>query len=246
MKISPEMLPNLVEKHRLNVSNAVNNYYKSTVAYGPLKGLKFVNDYSWSVGDRGAMILGLYEQEILNILSSIQPQRKNFINIGPADGYYGVGVLVDELFKKSYCFEISEKGRAIIKKNAALNNVIEKIFIKGEAKKDFYKDIPSEDLIDSVLLMDIEGGEFELANRTMFESLHKAIILIEIQDSEKKINLLIKNSQNTHKFKKIVTSNRDLSSYHVLKNMNDTDRWLLCSEGRPCLMSWFRFDPIEK
>ena len=240
----------LVEKHRLNISNGISKYHKNTVAYGPFKGLKLVNDTSWSAADRGTMILGLYEQEILNTLISIKPHRKNFINIGAADGYYGIGVLVNQLFEKSYCFELSEKGRKIIKRNATLNNVIERIFIKGEAKNDFFKDIPNEDLNDSVLLVDIEGDEFELINRALFEFLHKTIILIEIhdwiKDSDQKINLLIKESQNTHKLKKITTSDRNLSVYRELKNMNDTDRWILCSEGRPRLMSWFRFDPIEK
>ena len=80
--------------------------------------------------------------------------------------------------------------------------------------------------------------------------MQNAIILVEIhdwiKDSEKKINTLINDSKNTHKLKKIVTSGRDLSPYRELKNMNDTDRWILCSEGRPRLMSWFRFDPIKK
>ena len=37
------------------------------------------------------------------------------------------------------------------------------------AKNDFFKDVPNEDLNDSVLLVDIEGGEFELINRALFE-----------------------------------------------------------------------------
>ena len=92
--------------------------------------------------------------------------------------------------------------------------------------------------------------KISVQNETALEFLHKTIILIEIhdwiKDSDQKINLLIKESQNTHKLKKITTSDRNLSVYRELKNMNDTDRWILCSEGRPRLMSWFRFDPIEK
>ena len=36
---------------------------------------------------------------------------------------------------------------------------------------------------------------------------------------------------------------RDLSWIPELDAMNDSDRWLICSEGRPKLMSWLIFAP---
>jgi hypothetical protein len=39
------------------------------------------------------------------------------------------------------------------------------------------------------------------------------------------------------------TSARDLSKFQELHELSDIDRWLLCSESRPCLMTWMRFDP---
>ena len=36
----------------------------------------------------------------------------------------------------------------------------------------------------------------------------------------------------------------DLSEFEELKEWSDTDRWLVCSEGRPKLMTWWRLDPL--
>jgi hypothetical protein len=47
-------------------------------------------------------------------------------------------------FKKSYSFEISAKGRKIIRSNAILNKVYPKVSIFGEATKYFYKEIPKK------------------------------------------------------------------------------------------------------
>ena len=52
------------------------------------------------------------------------------------------------------------------------------------------------------------------------------------------------DSDDTHTITALVTGARDLSQFRELRMMSDTDRWLLCSEGRPRLMSWLRFDPI--
>ena len=36
---------------------------------------------------------------------------------------------------------------------------------------------------------------------------------------------------------------RDLSNIPELQKFSDSDRWLMCSEGRGELMSWLRLDP---
>ena len=79
------------------------SYSNATVAYGPFKGLKFSSDAWWG-RERASMILGLYEQEVLESLTNIPKKYKSFIDLGAADGYYGIGVLVNNLFENSICF----------------------------------------------------------------------------------------------------------------------------------------------
>ena len=246
----PEIASNIISSHRARIQNLVANFHQQTIAYGPFKGFKFDPASSWGE-DRGSMILGIYEQEILESLEQISSRFKTFIDLGAADGYYGIGVLVNTIFSKSYCFEISENGREVIAKNAALNNVIDKVVIKGEARKDFYEGIPSEDLKSSVLLVDIEGGEFDLLDKNTFAAFSHSIIFIELhhqffEDGENKLSKLIADAKDTHLIDVLTMSNRNLSKFDELNTLNDTDRWMLCSEGRPFMMKWLRLDPIEK
>ncbi len=51
------------------------------------------------------------------------------------------------------------------------------------------------------------------------------------------------DAKNFHKVSTITTSSRDLSRFPELRNYEDSDRWLIASEGRPRLMTWLRLDP---
>lgn len=237
-----------IGKRRAELSREIAKLFDSTVRYGPFRGLKLISDSSWNIADRAAMLFGLYEQEVLNSLQSIPSIYKIFIDLGAADGYYGVGVLVNKMFEKTYCFETSEKGREIIKRNAALNGVADSIVILGAANKDFHKEVSQSDLTQAVLLIDIEGGEFALLNKRSFQTFSNSIIFIElhdwVDDAERKILRLKDDAQETHKISVLWTSSRDLSVFDELKMYNDTDRWLICSESRLRLQSWLRLDPI--
>ena len=172
------------------------------------------------------------------------------MDLGAADGYYGIGVLVNGLFDYSYCFEVSEIGRKVINKNAEINGVAEKVSINGIAEMDFYKNLPKDQLSKSVLFVDIEGGEFDLFDKKLFEVFKESIIFIEIhddffEDGKAKIEKIIDDASQYFDITTLTTSNRDLSKFSELKNFSDNDRWLICSEGRRRLMTWFRFDPKE-
>jgi hypothetical protein len=79
------------------------------------------------------MICGLYEKEVLDALSSRPETHKTLIDLGAADGYYGVGSLVNGLFDTSYCYEISEVGQKIIAANARRNGVADRVTVLGIA-----------------------------------------------------------------------------------------------------------------
>jgi len=236
-------------RRRLILSQQLDKSFDSVVRYGPLKGFKFAENTWWGEADRGPMLLGLYELEVLDSLKDIPSKYDTFINLGAADGYYGVGVLVGNLFSKSICYEINEVGRETIKENARLNGVSEKVEIRGVANKDFYRNMDKSILDNSVLLVDIEGGEFEIVNKETFGAFRKSIIIIELHefwclsDGKRELEKMLNDSQSTHHITEFRSGSRDPASFQELKKYSDTDRWLICSEGRPKVMRWWRFDP---
>ena len=118
-------------ERRLKIAEYLNTHFNSTIAYGPLKGFQFDQRSWWNKKDRAGMLLGLYEQEVLTCLWQTSGTHRTFVDLGAADGYYGVGVLVNNLFAESYCFEIAENGREVIEANARLNQVLHRVHIHG-------------------------------------------------------------------------------------------------------------------
>ena len=65
------------------------------VKYGPFQGLSLNSKTGWGKSDLGAQCLGLYEKEILDDIGSQEKGKyQTFIDIGAADGYYAVGMLL--------------------------------------------------------------------------------------------------------------------------------------------------------
>lgn len=239
---------NIFQK-RLFLSNKLNKEFNGVIRYGPFKGFKFVDKSWWGPTDRANMLLGLYEQEVLKSLQTTPKKYKTFIDLGAANGYYGIGVLVGGIFEKSYCYEISLDGQRTIEQNAKLNNVFDKVKIRGTANKDFYKDLDGNEIDQSVLFVDIEGGEFELFDKNIFKVFSQSIIYIELHDwffvdGNEKLKKLEEDARNYFNIKKLTTTSRDLSVFEELNEMSDTDRWLICSEGRGRRMTWWKLEPF--
>jgi hypothetical protein len=196
------------------------------------------------------MLLGLYEKEVLEDLRQSAGKHRIFVDLGAADGYYGVGVLVSNMFQTSYCFEISADGQKAIISNAELNGVSDRIVVKGIATKDFYKNFTPDELCSCIILVDIEGAEFDLFDEDTFRAFAKATIIIEIHDflvtnGNEQLQRLKEIGCRTHQLREIITGCRDLSKFTEVREFSDYDRWLICSERRRQPQTWLRFDPIE-
>ena len=236
-------------KRKLQLSDFFSIYSGYKILYGPFKGFQFTRQSSWSSGDRASMIFGLYELDILRELSDVPKNYRYLINLGAADGYYSIGALSVGLFDRSYSFEISTVGQKIIKQVSELNLVANKSVCFGAADRNFYSLIPSEHLDLSVVLVDIEGGEFDIFYAETFLSMRNSIFIIELHEfysnsREKTEDLILKASQ-THEFRFIYPSAKNPSQFPELASIPDDDRWIICSEGRPEVMRWLRFDPIK-
>jgi Methyltransferase FkbM domain len=238
-----------IKRKKRLLAERFDRQFNSIVAYGPFKGLKLPAYSWWGKSDRAAMLFGFYEQEVQAALFNKPAQYDTFIDIGAADGYYALGAVVSGQFKKSICYESSEKGRLVIAENARLNNVEHLVEINGMATREVLKEFCDDGRMNSVILVDIEGGEFDLFDDALLERIKKNILIIEIHDflfpdgDEKRMEFQ-RLLEKHFKVSVFSTSKRDLSPYAELWKLADTDRWLLCSENRPVLMSWIRLDPL--
>lgn len=247
-RLTGKTLADPISKTQLRISKYLFKLFDGQVKYGPFQGLRMTWDSSWGSNSRCTMLLGIYESELLTVLKRVSKHYRYFIDIGAADGYYAVGVLVGNLFEKTYCFEASVKGRKIIERNANLNDVSERISISGPAVGDFFNQIQPEVRSNAVLLIDIEGGEFEMLSSQFFEAFNSSVILVEIHDwmvsdSELKLENLKLQAQDYFEIKELKTAERNPGAFKELVNMTDSERWIACSEGRDKLQSWWLLIP---
>lgn len=243
-------LSSLVLNHRLQLSLHVLQACGWKVISGPFKGLKFPPPVGgWSNVDLGGMALGIYEKEVLDVISGLSEPVELFINLGAADGYYAVGMLSAGLAKHAVCFESDINAHKNILALAQLNNVSERVSLRGTAADNFLADVHCDQNSKNLLLSDIEGGEFQIFHsEALFDQLRNFTILIEVHspypECLQKASRIITASQKTHSYKWLTTTSRDLSNFSILDSLDDTNRWLLCSEGRPYRMSWLYLQPL--
>ena len=242
-------LDGYIYERRMELAARIDQVHNSTIQHGPFRGMLLSQGDWWGKIDRPSMIYGFYEQEVLESLTSSKEKFKTLIDVGAADGYYAIGGILSGTFQRSVCYEIAKEGQNQIKKNAELNNVYKNIEIRGEAKRNFYDDFTPEELTSSLILMDIEGVEFDIfSKREDFLKLQNSTLIIEshalyFNDGEAKQQHLINLAKEFFDVTELKTGPRDFSIFPDLQKYSDSDRWLMCSEGRGELMSWLRLDP---
>lgn len=237
-----------IRKRRRYLNFKYDQLFGSQVKYGIFTGLQLSRSPNWSGSDRASMLFGLYEQEILNELFQRPSSHTKFINLGAADGYYAIGAIKSRLFEEAIAYEINEDAQLEIVNTARLNGVEHKIKVFGKADKSSIFSIAEEYFNQSFILIDIEGAEFDLLDNDVIDKISKSHAIIEIHDfmvdnGDKKLADLKMRLENRFHIKEIKMSTRDLSPFKELEKLPDIDRWLICAERRPCLMTWFRLTP---
>ena len=238
-----------VQQRQERISLECYDLLKGQVSFGPFKGLKLNKDTWWGKLDLGSMLLGLYEKEILDIISNIkQDEYSNFIDIGAADGYYACGILNSKKIKNAICFEQSQKGQEVIHQNWINNGSLGSLTIYGEANLQSLERLSQEDVQNALVLIDIEGFEFELLTTEVLAVLKNCTIIIEIHnwadDFINKYRTLLMNAAKHFKIEPLKPIDRSCFNYPELRHFTDDNRALLISERRPCLMRFIKLTPL--
>jgi len=237
---------------RYRLSQRLASTLNSTVAYGPFAGLKLDTNSWWGAADRGSMLLGIYELEVLNWMDVARSGRSILVDLGAADGYYAIGALKSGWVEHAYCFEMSEAGRTAIQQNADANGVGDRVTVLGIATPSFVQDLVRDydvDISQCLVLIDIEGAEFEVLTRATLQELAQAAVVIELHEepgvSPSKIDALVTACSGIFETSILTMGARDLSGFAELQSWPDDDRWALCSESRAYQMRWLTLTPIS-
>lgn len=224
--------------------------FDGMVQAGPLKGLRLGSDPTWGAADRGPMLLGFYERCVTEQLATFSKEASVLVDIGAADGYFGVGVVASGLYSRSICFEMDPVTSEALADVARLNDVSDHITIFGAADASLMSKLSDAgvDPADAVFLCDIEGGEFGLFDDKLFDQLAHSRIVIELHnrmfgDGDARLARLTQSAERHFDIDFLLGGPRDPGIVPELQSLPEDDRWLLCSEGRSVYQKWLVLKP---
>ena len=151
-----------------------------SVFKGPFAGMRYIQFAHGS--PYIPKLLGIYERELLPQVEALIARRPRLvIDIGAAEGYYAVGLALRLPEARIIAFEMEPRSRKMLLDMAILNNVKDRIVVRGQCK---LPDLTAAlgDGIQAVVICDVEGYEGVLLDPTMVPALRNAAILVELHD----------------------------------------------------------------
>lgn len=228
------------EVKRLNASRLLESSGGQAVS-GPFQGVTLLKQTKWSSSQEVfGQAIGTFEVPVSKVLT--ERVWDAFVDIGAESGFYVASMLGAKHCKKAYAFEIDQTSRTEMMRRLELNKVSAEI--RGMADPDSVLElIRTEDLNrqDTVVLCDIEGGEFQLFSDELIKNLTQCTMVIELHDREgKMIDQLLERLSHTH-----FTEIRLRDEWHApylsspsLDHLSDHEKMILISEGRSFSQKW--------
>ena len=235
------LLKFFVKEYRKKIAKQLFIEANGVVKRGLFEGMHLGKEIHWGKADVASKIFGFYESEIVELIKD--KHYESLVNLGAADGYYPIGMLMQKMIRHAYCFEENPLGAKYINANAKLNRLDVSISIYGRADSQFYKQLP-EGIFgrNNLVLCDIEGGEFDLFTDEVIGAFSQSSFIIEIHDfkfddGKKRRQKLIDAFKNFD-IEMVKSKPKQWSDIDQITELGDNDRALVCSEGRRVLGEW--------
>lgn len=228
------------------VSGAVSRLRRYTrefgwsVIDGPFSGTAYPPPIAPWVRDLGAKLIGSYEAGIQDIIERvIATEPKSVVDVGSAEGYYAVGFALRLPTARVTAVDIDPVARLLCRGLAQRNGVSDRVTTQARA-----------DLTDaaigerSLVFLDCEGAEYELADPVRFPALADATVLVELHEFFHRdiLAVLADRFAATHDIE-VHEEHRATVAADRLSRWPDPDVEKLLNERRPELMRWAVFLP---
>lgn len=215
---------------------------------GPFKGMYYEARGKYSA--KFPKLAGTYEKEISNFFQ--EENLKNFdcfVDVGAAEGYYAIGVALNNQKLKIVTFESEVVNRIWLDHLALKNCVLERIHQNMYCTSDSLSH-EIEKWKRPLLLIDIEGGEYELLNNSLIPELKHCTLLVEIHEFiYPDMGQVIRSRfEKSHTVDEIVQTQRTIEDLPI--SLNNVQKYFfrraskeILDEQRPIVMKWFYMEP---
>jgi hypothetical protein len=214
------------------------------VYQGPFKGMTILPKYSWGDGDTCGKLLGLYENELYPAISHLTKENKYdlVLNIGCAEGYYGLGLARNLPDTLCALFDINPTAISICRENARANDLHNVQFNTDCSVENIRSYLTKAD--KPFIVMDVEGHERVLLDLETIPELSKTTVIVESHDCNipGTTDLIVDRFKETHDVYTIPQGAKN-PYIDILFDLCDSDKMLLCCESRPSTMTWIVMVP---
>ena len=243
-------LSNFIDKKKNILGKEISKISDNKILYGPYSGTKILSSYGWSNIDFCPKYLGSYEYQVQKKIINLNKKKKfdYFIDLGAAEGYHIISLLKKKIFKQGLAFEISKKSREILKKNAQINKLNNRIRIYKDANLSSLKNtLRNFNHRRLLFLVDIEGQEYDLFNKDFCKIFSKGTFIIEEHpfniSNKRKIKNFNQNIKKYYNVEILKDTPKNPFNFSILEKYSDDEKYLMMSEGRPVSMKWLILQP---
>lgn len=210
--------------------------HAGTVLSGPFAGLLGLTEVL--EGCHAPKLLGSYERELHAVVERIIATPYDVIvNVGCAEGYYGVGLARRMPNGRILAFDTNPRAQAACRRLAGRNGVADRIAIGGTlAGEDFARYAGKRALV----ICDIEGAEDALLDPGAYPALAAMDVLVECHDCFKPgmADLLAGRFQPTHRVERHEQRTLPFDLPASFRRASDLDRMLALWEWRSGPTPW--------
>ena len=243
-------LSNFIDKKKNILGKEISKISNNKILYGPYSGTKILSTYGWSNIDFCPKYLGSYEYQVQKKIIDLNKKKKfdYFIDLGAAEGYHIISLLKKKIFKQGLAFEISKKSREILKKNAQINKLNNRIRIYKDANLSSLKNtLRNFNHRRLLFLVDIEGQEYDLFDKDFCKIFSKGTFIIEEHpfniSNKRKIKNFNQNIKKYYNVEILKDTPKNPFNFSILEKYSDDEKYLMMSEGRPESMRWLILQP---
>lgn len=213
--------------------------YGAMVLNGPFKGMRYVDKSFGSVFC--PKLVGSYEEELHAIIERIADAHYDtIVDIGCAEGYYAVGLLLRNPVARGVAFDSEPEARGRCEEMACLNGVSNRLAILGGCDLDGLQTAING---RTLILSDCEGAEIELLDPVKAPALRNCDLLVELHDflRPRTTQKLQERFGCSHNVQIVDQTGRDATRYQQLQFLTESERRLAVEESRPVRMQWAFF-----
>ena len=218
--------------------------YGDVVAGGPFSGMRYPVPPEHDLC-LGAKLLGHYEAELHTVVEGLAAGPwDTIVDVGCAGGYYTTGFALRCPGAQVYGYDLNAALQEQARASAAVNGVGERVHIGSECTHAELRRLCGP---RTLLILDVEGAEDELADPAAVPELAATTMLIEVHDFARAqvSSRLLARFASTHREHVIYASAGNGASLPEAAAVpRNVRRWVL-DEARPAGMRWFVFSPTS-